>query len=617
MSIQLMPIIYASSVAGGVQSLGGSAMSFTRSMKWLGMALVGVLGTGAPVLAHQTGACGDDLDAERPEARALAARRVEWKAKGANPRSWKEVKVLGFNDFHGQLSQRLVGTRPAGGAAVLAAYLKAAQAGLEDRTVIVHAGDHVGASPPNSALLQDEPSITFLNLLGNAHCSAAERMNPRCNLVGTPGNHEFDEGRAELLRLLNGGAHPNGPFLEDPYTGTTFPYVSANVVNAVSREPLLPPYVVKKLGGFDVGFVGAVLRSTPTIVTPAGVAGLAFEYEAVAINRAVAELQQQGVRAIVVTIHQGERTTSYEGPTNPSVPGPGGSIADIIRRLDDEVDVVVSGHAHSFTNALVKTASGKPVLVTQAFSASTAYADISLMIDPATKDVVAKSAAVYTTWVDEGPGLTPDPVVGALVKRAEDAVAPLVNRVLGTSAQVITRTANEAGESALGNLLADAQRASLGTDFAFMNPGGIRADLDAGPITWGELFIIQPFANDLVRMDLTGAQVKTVLEQQWADPNRTRILQVSGLTVRYDSSRPFGSRILSVRKGGVELDPAALYSVTTNSFIAGGGDGFVELRNGLNRVVGPVDLDALVQYVLGFSGAPVSATIEGRIIKVN
>ncbi|WP_211194711.1 bifunctional metallophosphatase/5'-nucleotidase [Pyxidicoccus fallax] len=581
------------------------------------MALAGMLGTGIPAMAHETGACGDDLEADRPEARALAARRVEWTEKGANPRSWREVKVLGFNDFHGQLSPRTVGTRPAGGAAVLASYLKAAQAGMEDRTVIVHAGDHVGASPPASALLQDEPAISFLNLLGNAHCSSWWRMNPRCNLVGTLGNHEFDEGRAELLRLLYGGAHPEGPFLEDPYRGTTFPYVSANVVDARRGEPLLPPYVVKMLRGIPVGFVGAVTRTTPRIVTPAGVAGLAFEDEAVAINRAVAKLKRQGVRAIVVTIHEGDRMTTYEGPTNPDLPGPGGSIADIVERLDDEVDVVVSGHAHSFTNALVKTSTGKTVLVTQAFSSSTAYADISLKLDPFTRDVVAKSAAVYTTWADAGPGLTPDPKVAALVKRAEDAVAPLVNRVLGTSAQDITRTVSPAGESALGNLIADAQRAKMGTDFAFMNPGGIRADLDAGAITWGELFTIQPFANDLVRMDLTGAQVKTVLEQQWSDPARPRILQVSGLTVRYDSSLPSGSRIVSVRKGGVELDPAGLYSVTVNSFLAGGGDGFVELLNGANRVVGPVDLDGLVEYVLGFEGEPVSTTIEGRISQVN
>lgn len=592
-------------------------MGYTHSTRWLGIALVGVLGTSMPAMADATGACEDDLEADRPEVRTKAAQRVEWKAKGANPHSWLEVKVLGFNDFHGQLSPRSVGSRPAGGAAVLASYLKAAQAGMEDRTVIVHAGDHVGASPPASALLQDEPSITFLNMLGNTHCSSAWRPSPRCNLVGTPGNHEFDEGKAEMLRLVYGGAHANGPFTEDPYRGATFPYVSANVVNAVTREPLLPPFTVKKLRGFEVGFVGAVTRTTPTIVTPAGVAGLDFEDEAVAINRAVAALKAQHVRAIVVTIHEGSAMGSYNGATDPSRPGPGGSIADIVRRLDDEVDVVVSGHAHSFTNALMQTASGKQVLVTQAFSASTAYADISLMLDPATKDVVAKSALVQTTWADEGPGLTPDPAVATLVKRAEDSVAPLVNRVLGTSAQAITRTTSAAGESALGNFIADAQRARMGTDFALMNPGGIRADLDAGAITWGELFTIQPFANDLVRMDLTGAQVKTVLEQQWADPIRPRILQVSGLAVQYDGSRASGERIVSVRKDGVELDAAVLYSVTVNSFLAGGGDGFVELPNGVNRVVGPVDLDALVEYVLGFGNVPVSASIEGRITRMN
>ena len=252
-----------------------------------------------------------------------------------------------------------------------------------------------------------------------------------------------------------------------------------------------------------MAFIGAVLRQTPTIVTPTGVAGLRFLDEADAINSYIPALKKRGVRAIVVLIHQGGRQTTYGGGTDSTkatVDGP--DILDIINRLDDEVDVVVSGHAHSFTNALLSNANGKPILVTQAFSASTAYADIDLEIDRTTREVVAKTASIITTFADEGPGLNPDPQTAQLTKAAEDKVAPLVNQVIDQAQIDILRTENDAGESALGNLIADAQRAAMSTDFAFMNPGGIRADLLAGEVTWGDLFTIQPFGNSLVKMAL-------------------------------------------------------------------------------------------------------------------
>lgn len=283
--------------------------------------------------------------------RAAAKQRIEWRAEhlppGADSSSWLKVRVLSFNDFHGQISAgRRVSNRPVGGAAVLAAWLKDAQKDMESRTIIVHAGDHVGASPPESALLQDEPAIAFLNLLGDDQCRYRWRENPRCNLVGTPGNHEFDEGRDELMRLLYGGNHADGPFLDDPWRGTTFPYVSANVVNATTGKPILPPYIIKQVRGMRIAFIGAVLKDTPTIVTPSGVAGLKFLDEAEAVNRYIPELRREHVRAIVVLIHQGGRQTTYQGATqDPSSAITGDQILDIVSRLDDEVDVVVSGHA--------------------------------------------------------------------------------------------------------------------------------------------------------------------------------------------------------------------------------------------------------------------------------
>ena len=560
-------------------------------------------------------------------ARHKASERLTWR-----DHRWKndpvvKIKLLGINDFHGQLSPRAVGGRPAGGAAVLTSYLRAASESSKDGAIIVHAGDHVGASPPNSALLQDEPAISVLNELANKQCLPVRLFRklpyeiqaytqPRCNIVGTFGNHEFDEGIGEALRLVYGGNHEDGPFLEKRWQGAQFPYISANVIDRSTGRSVLPPYTVKTLDGVRIGFIGAVLKETPTIVTPTGVAGLQFIDEADAINASVKQLKRQGVKTIVVTIHQGTTQASYTGPTDPEVTLPAGPIVNIVKRLDSEVDVVISGHAHGFTNALVPNDAGKEILMTQAFSASTAYGDIDLSISRKSDDVVEKSAAIVTTWGDEGPGLSPDVKAAEIVAQADERVAPLVNRLIGTATSALTRTENTAGESALGNLIADAQRVTTNAQFAFMNPGGIRADLDAGEVTWGDLFTIQPFGNDLVSMDLTGAQVKTLLEQQWTATSQ-RILKTSGLTYTWDGTRPVGDRVTQILQAdSTPLDPAAVYRVTVNSFMAAGGDGFVVLPSGTNRVVGPVDLEALVHYVESLP-QPFSAAIEGRIVRTN
>jgi 5'-nucleotidase len=594
----------------------GSRWWRTWSSWALGAALLGsASGARAEHAEHAEGrGCGLQDEELSPVLRAAAsAQRISWRHPSLKPRAPEKLQLLGINDFHGRLSEGLrVANRPVGGAAVLAAYLRAEQASFAGTTLIVHAGDHVGATPPESALLQDEPSIEFLNLLTNRHCRSWAGFDPLCNVVGTLGNHEFDEGVAELLRLIEGGNHAKGPFLSDPYPGVNFAYVSANVIDEASGQTLLPPYAIKQVGRERLALIGAVLEATPSVVTAEGVRGVRFEDEADAINRVVQRLQRRGIEAFVVLIHQGGFQTSYSGSTLPEAGAPGGAIAEIVSRLSSAVDVVVSGHAHAFSNALLANAEGHPILITQAFSSGTAFGDIELSIDGATHDVVEKSARIVTTYADEGPGLTPAADVAALVERATTAVAPQVSRVLGEAAVALTRTQSAAGESALGNLIADAQRAAQGSELAFMNPGGIRADLDAGPITWGELFTVQPFANDLVRMDLTGAQVLALLEQQWSNPTQPRFLQVSGLTERWDGARAVGQRIVEVRVAGAALDPARSYSVTVNSFLAGGGDGFAVLTQGTNRAVGQVDLDALVTYVEAASG-PISAAIEGRL----
>ena len=526
-----------------------------------------------------------------------------------------KVKILAINDFHGQLSPKTVSGRPAGGAAVLASYLKDAQKLMvPDSTIIVSDGDFVGASPANSALLQDEPSIQFLNTLANSSC-LPDKMSPHCNIVATVGNHEFDEGTAELFRTMNGGTYPGnppgtnaGPFLENPYSGAHFPYVAANVIVHSTGKPLLPPYVIRTIRNTPVAFIGAILKDTPTIVAPAGVAGLDFLDEADAINSYIPELQAKGVHAIIALIHQGGSQTGAVIS---------GDIVPIVNRLDGDVDVVISGHSHTNLKGLVKNKANKDVLVTQAYSAGTAFANIDLEIDPISKDIVKKSAVITTTYGDVAPGNAPDPTVAGIVDAANQKVAPLVNVTIGYVTASVTSTQNAAGESALGDLIADAQRTYEGTDFAFMNPGGIRNNITynagvSGAVTWGDLFSVQPFGNVMVTMTLTGQQIYDLLAQQW-NSTPAKMLQISGLTYSWALDPTTGKGIIiEALKNGILIDKSATYTVTTNNFLSGGGDGFTVFKSGLNQVVGSADIDVLVAYIKGLT-QPFTAAIDGRI----
>jgi 5'-nucleotidase len=533
------------------------------------------------------------------------------------------VQLLGFNDFHGQLGGgRQMLDRPAGSAAVLAAYLRRESARFQGATLIVHAGDFVGGSPVASSLLQDEPAIAFLNLLGNEHCRGGKTPDARCNVVGTLGNHEFDEGVAELLRLLRGGDAKGGPFLEQPYRGARVPYVSANVVDTRGK-PILPAYTLVRVErpgaaregrshAVRIAVVGAVLTTTPNMVLAEGIAGVRFIDEAEAINLAVRQVRKRGVEAIVVTIHQGAGMVPYEGPTRRDVSLPPESdIAAIVSKLDPAVDVVITGHAHQFTNALYKGASGREILVTQAHSAGMAYADIELTIDRASGDVVEKSAQIVTAYADTD--LTPAADVAALVERAEQKANAILTRVVGTAARPLSQTPNEAGESALGNLIADAQRRAVGAQVAFINQGAIRADLDGGPITWGELLAIHPFGNVVISVELSGAQIRRALEEQF-EHAIPRILQVSGLSYRWDASLPVGKRVVAARVGDLPLGDDTLYRVAMSDYLARGGGGFSRLSEGKKRIVGPRDTDAL-SALIEACGGKAEARIEARIVK--
>jgi 5'-nucleotidase len=278
------------------------------------------------------------------------------------------------------------------------------------------------------------------------------------------------------------------------------------------------------------------------------------------------------------------------------------------------VDVVVAGHTHAFVNARLPAQGGKPVLVVEAFSSGTAFGWIDLEIDRQSDEVVASSAAVQVAYADEGPGKTPDRLAAALQSAAEARVAPLTQRVVATAAREIGRRATEAGESPLGDLVADAQRAAFpDAEVALTNPGGLRTELPAGSITWGQVFAAQPFGNELVAMTLTGAQLRDVLEDQWpAGDAEPRILQVSGLTYSWSESARRGSKLRSAAVGGAPLDPARRYRVVVNGFLAGGGDGFGRFGAGVDRAVGPSDLDALVTHLQGLP-QPFDAPPGGRI----
>ncbi|MDQ0247052.1 5'-nucleotidase [Bacillus fengqiuensis] len=489
-----------------------------------------------------------------------------------------DVQLLGINDLHGQLDvTRKVGGKEVGRADYLAAYLKQRES-ENNNTLLVHAGDIVGASSPVSALQQDEPTIELLNKMGFD--------------VGTVGNHEFDEGVAEMMRLIDGGTHPK----TGDFSGADFPYVAANVVDKESGEPILPPYVVKKVNGMPIGFIGVALSDTPSVVIPSAVAGVEFTDETEAINKAAAELKEQGVEAIVVLAHN--PGNSQSDGSNAS-----GEIVDIAKNVDDEVDVMFGGHNHSYLNTEVD---GK--LLVQSYSYGTAFSDVDLQIDPRTKDIVTKKAEIVTTFHD---GIEPDAEVKEMLEKYEAEVAPIINQVIGTAKTTLTAGQNATGESALGNFIADAQRDAMKTDFAFMNPGGIRADIEQGEVTWGELYNVQPFNNDLVKMTLTGQQVVDLLNQQWQN-GQTRMLQVSGLTYTWSNNKVVGVYL----PDGTPINPAAEYTVAANSFLAGGGDGFTVFNQGKNREVGPVDLDALVNYVKEQS-QPFTAKIEGRITLSN
>ena len=529
----------------------------------------------------------------------------------AKPSGTVSVQILALNDFHGNLlppagSSGRVGTIDAGGVEYLATHINTLRA-QNPNTVVVSAGDLIGASPLLSAIFHDEPTIEAFNLIGLDF-----------NAVG---NHEFDEGWDELVRMQEGGCHPvDGCADGDGFEGANFQFLAANVVRKDNGKTIFPAYKMRSFSGAKVAFIGMTLEGTPSIVTPSGIAALDFLDEAETVNALIPELKKKGIETIVVLIHEGATQVPASSPIN-SCAGISGPIVDIVNNFDDEVDVVVSGHTHQPYNCVID---GK--IVTSSFSFGRLVTKIDLTIDRATGEVttVVADNRIITRDVPK------DSLLTALIDKYNVIVAPLANRVIGSITATITRTTNPAGESALGDVIADAQLYATadpsqgGAVIAFMNPGGIRADLTYansvgegdGNVTYGESFTVQPFGNNLVTLTLTGAQIDTLLEQQFVGCGQSanRILQVSnGFTYSWSASGGACNKVdpATIMLNGVPLDSSGSYRVTVNSFLADGGDNFFILPSGTDRLGGAVDTDALEAYFAAFS--PVAPGPQSRI----
>ena len=520
-----------------------------------------------------------------------------------------DLQILAINDFHGNIATSSSSFGGTGRADYLAANIQAAEAAAPGSSIFVSAGDLIGASPLISALFHDEPTIEAMNLLGLD--------------LNAVGNHEFDEGAAELLRMQNGGSHPvDGDLDGDPFGGADFQFLAANVVHDATGRTVFPAVAIRRFEAMPVAFIGMTLEGTPTIVTPSGVAGLTFKDEAETVNSLVPALQARGIQSIVVLLHEGG---SSDGGQNDCGTGLTGPIAEIVPQLDDAVDLVIAGHTN---DEFICEIDGK--WVTMADNRGRLFTDIDVQIDRRSKDMTVVAINNVANLQD---GVTPDPAVTALIDKYDAASAPLANAVIGSITTDILRANNAAGESALGDVIADVQLDATDDPgfgdavVAFMNPGGIRDDMIfatisgtelPGEITFGEAFSVQPFGNSLVTMTLTGAQIYDLLEEQWLDQPFPRILQPSaGFTYTWDANEPDGAKVVagSVEIGGVPVVEGTDYRVTVNSFLADGGDNFATLVDGTDRLGGEVDIDALVSYF--GANSPVAPGLQDRITVLN
>jgi 5'-nucleotidase len=561
------------------------------------------------------------LAASMLAALALAGCTTASETAPARPPAVETIQILGLNDFHGNIEAPTNPTtyfaageqkqEPLGGAARLGATLAQMRQG-QANTITVAAGDLIGGSPLASAHFLDEPTIMALNRLGLG--------------LAAVGNHEFDRGAAELRRMQQGGCDQHTPRepcqLDRPFEGARFTYLAANVLDA-QGETLFPGTAIRQFGGISsgsggvkVGFIGMTLKETGILVSPAGTRGYTFADEAETANALAAELRAQGADAVVLLIHQGADVRPLYNTAE--CPELSGDILPILDRLDPAIRLVVSGHTHQAYVCEVPASDGSTRTLTSAGRYGYFVTDIRMTVDPATDSVLAITAA--NRPVVQAAGEQPD--VAALVRRYSEATAPIAARVVGRLEGSLQWEGRDT-DSPLGNLVADAQLAATrdpakgGADIAFINSGGVRTRFTPaadGTVTYGQIFALQPFGNSLVVIEMTGADLKRLLEEQFGPASPASIRQSlmipsAGFTYAYDRSRPQGERIVSMLLDGRPVDPARTYRITVNNFLASGGDGFSVLAERRPVADGGQDLDAFEAFIA--RGAQVPAV--GRV----
>ena len=565
--------------------------------------------------------------------------------KSKKKKDFIKLDLLALNDFHGNLetipstsSSGRINATPAGGAAYLATLIRqerAASRAAGAKPITVAAGDLIGASPLLSAAFHDEPTIEAMNKIGLQ--------------VASVGNHEFDEGWRELRRMQRGGCLDDGDGANGQdscpggheFEGADFRYLGANVKwsdpSAHKRDTVFPGTKIFKVKGVKVAFIGMTLEDTPSIVSQAGIEGLDFTDEVETANALVPKLRKRGVKSIVVLLHEGvapSDSTAYNDCT-----GPVGPALAIAENLKPAIDAVISGHTHQPYNCVVQDPAGNPRLLTSAASFGRILTKMHLLIDKKTRDIVRPAAYARNMIVENDASVTPAQDILDLIGVYKTLVEPIANEVIGKiePGATVSRTADaDGGDSPLGNLIADAQKADTtvvtagGTKpvIALMNPGGIRADLlenAAGNVTYEAAFSVQPFNNFVVSMDLTGAQIKALLNQQWNGANEAskKILQVSGLSYTWDTSEAaladtnaLVDPVMVDADGDdttpmVPLEDATTYRVVANNFLSDGNDGFSGFKDGSNKLIGGLDIDSLRTYLL--ANDPVSPTPTDRI----
>ncbi|QGH36479.1 LPXTG cell wall anchor domain-containing protein [Gracilibacillus salitolerans] len=497
-----------------------------------------------------------------------------------------EVQLLSMNDLHGKIDQEYV-LDVDGEDAVYGRMDYTAQAMKEreqenENTLLVHSGDMIGGSSPISGLLQDEPTVEMMNEMGFD--------------IGTVGNHEFDEGLEELKRMVDGGDHPEGLGTEG-YEGMNFDVLCANCIEEDTGETYLPPYAIQEIDGVEIGFIGVNTQETMNMVMPSSLENVAFTDETEAVNDAVDELQEQGVEAIVVLAHM---------PATQSGSSATGAAADLAKNTDDAVDIIFAAHNHQVVDAVVDEK-----WIIQASEYGKAFADVDIQIDRETKDIIDVESEVVFVKQDD---YQPEPAVESILHKYESEIESIVNEEIGYNAQELTGQYTNDGDHGLGNLIADGMKWVMDADFAMHNGGGIRDSLNVGPITWGEVFNILPFANSVMSLEIKGKDLIPILNDNLSGYGSD--YSVSGLhyTYNYDYQHVVDITF----PDGSPIDPEETYVLATNNYI-GTQDGPIS-NLGNNPVMGPVDVDAAVDYIKYLDTSednPLVIGSEGRIAQTD